>query len=163
MVIKKTVLEYLKIVNNVPAGEELTANHLYRLGGGFIDVVPDEKDFEHVSEMAAPQFLVGSDIVLVRRLIAYRENGESVRKKVERETMLNDDIALHCRKGTTPVSVLEKTITALIEIYGSATRVSRIDGNIPSPIEERIATLQAAVEHYKSLEEPTEGQKAPGL
>ncbi len=157
-----TVLEYLKIVNNVPAHEELTAADLYGIGGGFIDVVPEDIDFENASGMSSPQYLVGRDRVLVRRIVGFRENGEKVDKKVERETLFNDDIALHCRKGTTPVSVLEETIEGLTEIYGSSSRVGRIDGSIPSPIEERIAALQAAIEHYKSLEEAAPEEEQMG-
>ena len=119
LVIKMTVLEYLKIVNNVPAHEELTAADLYGIGGGFIDVVPEDIDFENASGMSSPQYLVGRDRVLVRRIVGFRENGEKVDKKVERETLFNDDIALHCRKGTTPVSVLEETIEGLTEMLKS--------------------------------------------
>ena len=148
------VLEYLKIINNVPTDEALTSRNLYRIGGGFLDFVPNINDFEHAFSLSAPRFFVGDNSVIVKLVVTLKENDEYVDKTVEREIQLNDDIALHCRKGETPATVIERSIAGLLSVHNSELRMGAVTGEKPSPINSRIDILKRALEEYKKLEGP---------
>lgn len=105
-----TVDEYLRTINNINGGE-LKPDDLLMLG--FIDIVPDIGDLEHVG-YGKVELRIENGKIIAKRVFYTKDYGDI---PVEKSTSLSDDISLHCGKMGNVENLLKKTISTFEKMY----------------------------------------------
>ena len=150
-----TVGEYLRVINLVPEGVELSGETIQITG--LLDIVPYASDTYKglkVLGLRAAEFSVFNGFFIAKR-VCKTEAGEF---PIDSVVSLNDDIALHCgSKFSTSESVIYHTIEGLKEIQASENRIQAVLGGTPK-------NYQPAIEHFEKVLEKIrkDNEEQPG-
>ena len=102
-----TVEEYLRAINGLFKGEELTPENIKYTG--FIDIIP-QKDYYYASNV---DFTIDSGVITAVR--TFRKEGEE-EATLNKATSLSDDISLHCGKYGDVKGLIEATLDGLEDL-----------------------------------------------